>query len=159
MMNYLCIVKIKRLKKVFFTGILYPLALVGLSFALSGCQNNTADQILYTKESQVQLRSYQSRAFDTCDKTKTMRTAMSTLQDLGFVLEKADETLGSVTATKFVKNEALRMTVMVRPKGDTQLIVRANGQYQAKAIEDPKPYQDFFNSLSKAMFLTAHEVD
>lgn len=126
---------------------------------LAGCQNNTAEQILASKESQVQLRSFQSRAFDTCDKAKTMRTTISTLQDLGFVVEKADETLGSVTGTKFVDNQALRMSVMVRPKGDKQLIVRANAQYQAKAIENPEPYQDFFSSLSKAMFLTAHAVD
>lgn len=148
----------KQFKKPLISAaVLIPISLCGL--VLSACQNNTADQILCTKESQVQLRSFQSRSFDTCDKTKTMRTAMSTLQDLGFVLEKADETLGSVTGTKFVKNQPLRMTVMVRPKGEKQLIVRANAQYQAAAIEDPKTYQDFFSSLSKAMFLTAHEVD
>ncbi len=135
------------------------LTLCFASLMTVGCQPNTTDQILDSRESQVKLRSFQSRAFDTADKTKTMRTAISTLQDLGFVLEKADETLGSVTGTKYVDNQALRMTVMVRPKGANQLTVRANAQYQAKAIEDPLPYQDFFNSLSKAMFLTAHEVD
>jgi len=134
------------------------LAFLGM-IPLTGCQNNTANQILSTKESQVQLRSFQSRSFDTADKTKTMRTTISTLQDLGFVVDKADETLGSVTGTKFVNNQALRMSVMVRPKSAKQMIVRANAQYQAATIEDPAAYQDFFNSLSKAMFLTAHNVD
>ena len=28
-----------------------------------------------------------------------------------------------------------------------------------KVIENPEPYQDFFNALEKAMFLTAHQVE
>jgi len=51
------------------------------------------------------------------------------------------------------------MTVTVRPRGEAQLLVRANAQYQLQAIEEPKPYQDFFVALEKAMFLTAHEVN
>ena len=47
----------------------------------------------------------------------------------------------------------------VRPRGATQMLVRANAQYMDKAVEDPKPYQDFFVALEKAMFLTAHQVD
>jgi hypothetical protein len=64
----------------------------------------------------------------------------------------------SITATKLDKY-ALRITVTVRERGTTQILVRANAQYQAQAVEDPKPYQTFFEALQKAMFLTAHEVD
>jgi hypothetical protein len=39
------------------------------------------------------------------------------------------------------------------------MLVRANAQFMTQAAEEPKPYQDFFTSLEKAMFLTAHEVD
>jgi hypothetical protein len=138
--------------------ILMALCLLSGLF-LTGCENNVANQILASNESQVQLRSFQSRAFDTTDKVKTLRTIISTLQDLGFVVEKADESLGTVTGVKFTGHEPLRMSVTVRPRGQKQLIVRANAQYRARAVEDPQPYQDFFNSLSKAMFLTAHEVD
>jgi len=139
--------------------LIIPATLLISLVMLSGCQTNASDQILSTQSSQVKLRSFQSRAFDTTDKNKTMRTVISTLQDLGFVLEKADESLGSVTGTKFVNNQALRMSVTVRPKSDKQLIVRANAQYNLKMIEDPLPYQDFYSALSKSMFLTAHEVD
>ncbi|MCE2924093.1 MAG: hypothetical protein ACK54T_00235 [bacterium] len=83
---------------------------------------------------------------------------MATLQDLGFVVDSADDTLGTVTGTK-LDGYALRMTVSIRAKGSTQLMVRASAQYNLKAIEDPEPYQQFFASLSKAIFLTAQQVD
>ena len=124
---------------------------------LVGCAT-TQQRLLDSDSSQVQLRSIQTRAFDTTDKEKTLRTIMSTLQDLGFVIDKADATLGTVSATK-LKYYALRMTVTVRPRGETQLLVRANAQYNVKPVTDPEPYQQFFTSLEKAMFLTAQPAD
>jgi hypothetical protein len=124
----------------------------------AGCQTNSKDQVLASSESQVQLRQMQTRAFDTTDEAKTLRTAIATLQDLGFVIDKADEELGAVSGTK-LDGYSLRMTVTVRPKGETQLAVRANAQYNDQAVTDPKPYQQFFAAFEKAMFLTAQQVD
>jgi hypothetical protein len=128
------------------------------AFALMGCVNNSTNSALDVGSNQVQLRQIQSRAFDTTDKAKTLRTIIAVLQDLGFVIDKADLELGTVTATK-LDGYALRMSVSVRPRGTTQLMVRANGQYQEEAVTDPVPYQSFFNSLAKGMFLTAQNVD
>lgn len=125
---------------------------------VAGCQTDSKDQVLATSQSAVQLRSYQSRAFDTTDRSKTLRTIIATLQDLGFVIDKADAVLGTVSATK-LNNYQLRMTVTVRDRGATQMLVRANAQFNITAVEDPKPYQQFFEALEKAMFLTAHQVD
>jgi len=125
---------------------------------LVGCGSSSKSQVMLSTESQVQLRSIQTRVFDTTNKEQTLRTVMATLQDLGFVIDEADVTLGSVSATK-MDRYALRMTVSVRPRGSTQLLVRANAQFRLKAVEDPEPYQQFFEALSKAMFLTAHSVD
>jgi len=100
----------------------------------------------------------QTRAFDTTDREKTLRTIIATLQDLGFVVDKADATLGSVTATK-LKGYNLIMTVTVRPRGEKQLLVRSSAQFNIQAVSDPQPYQNFFTSLGKAMFLEAHQVD
>lgn len=122
-----------------------------------GCAPSTK-AVLETSQSAVALRSFQQRAFDTTDKETTLRTIISTLQDLSFVVDKADLDLGTVSATK-LSGYNLRMTVTVRPRGTTQMLVRANAQYMDKAVEDPKPYQDFFTSLEKSMFLTAHQVD
>ena len=125
---------------------------------LAGCQTDSRDQVLATSESQVALRSIQSRVFDTTDKAKTQRTIIATLQDLGFVIDKADATLGTVSATK-LNGYAMRMTVSVRDHGAKQTLVRASAQYNQTAIEDPQPYQQFFTALEKAMFLTAHDAD
>ncbi len=126
-------------------------------FFITGCAT-TQQRLLDSGSSQVQLRSIQTRAFDTADKEKMLRTVISTLQDLGFVIDKADATLGTVSATK-LKHYALRMTVTVRPRGETQLLVRANAQYNVYPVTDPEPYQQFFTALGKAMFLTAQQVD
>ncbi len=137
-----------------------PLALIVMSavLMLAGCQTDSKQQVLAVTKSQVELRSFQTRAFDTTDKEKTLRTVMATLQDLSFVLDKADAILGTVSGTK-LDGYQLRITVTVRPRGETQMLVRANAQYNITAVEDPEPYQQFFAALERAMFLTAHEVD
>lgn len=137
------------------------LSLLAALFAmvlLAGCQTDSRQQALAVTKSQVELRSIQTRAFDTTDKEKTLRTVIATLQDLSFVVDKADLTLGTVSGTK-LDGYQLRMTVTVRPRGETQTLVRANAQYNIQAVEDPEPYQHFFVALEKSMFLTAQQVD
>jgi hypothetical protein len=130
---------------------------------LSACQTDSREQLLKTGKSQVALRSIQSRVFDTTDRKKTLRTVIATMQDLGFVVDKADAVLGSVSGTKFDRATfrlpyRLRMTVTIRPRGESQLMVRANAQYNITPVEDPEPYQNFFAALSKAMFLESQMV-
>ncbi|MBW1995304.1 MAG: hypothetical protein JRI77_12795 [Deltaproteobacteria bacterium] len=137
--------------------LLVGTALLSFFLIIVSCAPSTK-QVLATKESQVKLRAIQTRVFDTTDKQKMLRTVIATLQDLGFVVDKADAVLGTVSGTK-LDRYALRMTVSVRPRGQTQLLVRANAQYNIYAVENPEPYQQFFDALSKAVFLTAHQVD
>jgi hypothetical protein len=139
--------------KKLIVAFIFPVAFI----TMLSCAPSTK-QVLATKESQVKLRAIQTRAFDTTDEFTMLRTIIATLQDLGFIIDKADDELGIVSGTK-LDRYALRMTVSVRPRGKTQLLVRANAQYEIYAIEDPEPYQQFFESLSKALFLKAHQVD
>ncbi len=136
--------------------VMWPLVLVCI--VLAGCQTTSMNQVMETSESQVAIRQIQTRAFDTTDRTKTLRTVISTLQDLGFVIDKADNELGTVSGTK-LNGYSLRMTATVRPRGKKQTLVRANATYNVTPVEDPQPYQQFFAALQKAMFLKAHEVD
>jgi hypothetical protein len=118
---------------------------------LTGCAADYSKQQILASGSQVQLRSYQTRIYDTNDKIRVLRAVMSTLQDLGFVIDKADDVIGIVSATKLNRYN-LSMSISVRPSGE-QMIVRANAQYNLIAVEDPGPYQDFFTSLDKGLFL------
>ncbi|MGH6895056.1 MAG: hypothetical protein ACREJ5_00700 [Geminicoccaceae bacterium] len=138
-------------------SLIRALVLVPL-LALAACQTDSRRQVLASTEGQLALRQIQTRAFDTTDRERMLRTVIATLQDLSFVVDKADATLGSVSGTK-LDGYQLRMTVTVRPRGETQLLVRANAEYNLTAVDDPEPYQQFFAALEKSAFLTAQNVD
>jgi hypothetical protein len=116
---------------------------------LTGCV--TSKSKIMESGSQVEIRSYQTKSYDQKSKNLAMRSVMATLQDLGFVIDKADDVIGVVSATK-LDGYALQMTVTVRDRG-SKVEVRANAQYNLTVIEDPEPYQNFFASLDKSIFL------
>jgi hypothetical protein len=120
-------------------------------FVLTGCVASQKD-IFEASESQAGIRSIQSRVFDFTDRNRMLRTVIATLQDLGFIIDNADETLGTVSGTT-LSVYALRMSVSTRPKGAQQIIVRSSAQYNLEIVEDPEPYQQFFLALSKALYL------
>lgn len=132
--------------------LIFSAALILLT---AGCATTNQHVLDEGTETQLQRRSYQSRIFETTDKEKVLRAAISTLQDLGFVIERADLTLGSISGTKLAGHQ-VRITVSVRPRGKESMLVRANAQFNVRAVEDPKQYQNFFNSLERSLFLTAH---
>ncbi|MDE2680457.1 MAG: hypothetical protein OSB29_03730 [Verrucomicrobiota bacterium] len=124
------------------------------------CGCGTSQNRALSGEQAVKLRHMQTRSFDTKDVNKAMRDVISTMQDLGFIIDHADAGLGSMAVVKGTKLSGFQvlMTVTVRPYGEAQVLVRANARYRLEAVVDPKPYQDFFTSLSKAMFLEANQV-
>lgn len=129
--------------------------IVLLLFFITAC-TSTKENVLGANQSQVALRNFQARAFDTTNKEQVLRSVVATMQDLGFIVGQANYDLGLVSGTSFTSKS--RLTVTVRTKGK-QIIVRANAQMGLNPIESPIPYQNFFESLSKSLFLTAHEVD
>lgn len=51
------------------------------------------------------------------------------------------------------RSDLVRLTVTVRARNPEQLIVRASAQYSLQPVEDPEPYQHFFQLLARAMLL------
>lgn len=138
------------------------IAAAAMVLALAACQ--TTDQgppdILSTKPA-VELRAMQTRAFDTTDRTQTLRAIVATLQDLGYTLDKIEPPAGTVSATKL---SVLRLTAVAYPYGESRIMVRANAMVKMPAentqVDDPLFYQQlFFEPLSKAMFLQALQVE
>ena len=129
---------------------------IAFALTLAGCASQ--DAAITEGGSQVQTRQIQTREYDTLNRRDTLRSVLATLQDLGFVIDKADYELATVTATK-LQDYQIRMTVTVRERDGSRLAVRANARFNEQPIEDPRSYQDFFATLDKAMFLTLHGVD
>lgn len=144
------------MKKHFRKGIIF--GVLAFTLLLAACVS-TQKRLLDSDTSQLQLRSIQTRAFDTVDREQMLRTVMTTMQDFGFVLEAGEVGLGTVTGVKWMNRRLMRITVSVRPRGETQLLVRANCQIGNELVSDPVPYQRFFAALSKSLFLEAHQVE
>ena len=76
---------------------------------------------------------------------------------LGFIIERANEPLGLVTAARFAEPnfyDVVGVTVTVRSEAEGRMMVRANAIYNNKPIEDPKVYQNFFATLERSLFVT-----
>lgn len=125
---------------------------------IAGCQVDSRQQVLATTNSQVAQRAISTRSFDTSDRNSVFRATLSTLQDLGFVIDRADDALGTVTATR-AAGTIVRFTVIVRSSGERQTLVRASGQHNLEALTDPLPFQRFFDALSQSLFLAANNVE
>ncbi len=127
------------------------LSIIISSFLLSGCGSSTAQIINSESESQLKVRSYQTKTYANISKIKAIRGTISVLQDLGFVIDRADSLTGTVSGTK-LDGYKIVMSVTIR-QAKKSVKVRANAQYGVESIKDPKIYQDFFVSLDKGMFL------
>lgn len=66
---------------------------------------DATQQIWLAEASQVKVRNAQSRVFDTTDRIAMIEAIVATLQDVGFQLEVVDETLGVVSAKRFLDLE------------------------------------------------------
>ena len=138
-------------------------ALAAASLALaapalsSGCGPAVRD---YSQppQSQAQLAAIRSRVFQSADRQKTLRGAIESLQELGFIVDRADYGLLSVSGVKG-DQYLLRLTVTVLPQGADRLLVRANARYDVTPVLDADPYARFFAALARAMALEARPAD
>jgi hypothetical protein len=133
------------------------LFVLGLAFLLQACvggPQKPPKELLALTDNQMKIRSFQTRAFDIKDQNKVMRVVVSSLQDLGFIIERANGPMGLVTAGKFGPdgNGFVEVTVVVRSKGETQTEVRVNALFNTQPVKDPKAYRNFFTAVERSLF-------
>jgi hypothetical protein len=122
-----------------------------------GCTPQPSEDLLAPTAAQMRLRSLQSRTFDVKDRPLAMRGVIGALQDLGFTIERADESLGLVTAARFAEPnfyDVVGVTVTVRQQAEGRFLIRVNAIYNNKLVDDPKVYQNFFATLERSLFVS-----
>jgi hypothetical protein len=79
------------------------LALSGLfivSASLSGCVTQMATEALTLPSTAMELRSFQTRRFDTSNENSLLEASLAVLQDLGFSIDESESGLGVLVASK-----------------------------------------------------------
>jgi hypothetical protein len=135
-------------------------AAVALLFALglSSCASppKEPETLLAPTEEQMKVRNLQTRTFDVADRTVALRGVISALQDLGFIIERANEPLGMVTAARFAEPryfDVVGVTVTVRMLSEERATIRANAIFNNQPITDPEVYRNFFATLERSLFI------
>jgi hypothetical protein len=142
-------------------GTCGKLLLLAVLALVQGCiAPQPAQDLLAPTEAQMKMRSFQSRTFEVTDRKVAMRAVIAALQDLGFIIERANEPLGLVTAARFAEPDNLsvvEVTVTVRPQAGGRMLVRTNAIFNRTPIEDPRVYQNFFATLDRSLFINKEE--
>ncbi|MBM3592977.1 MAG: hypothetical protein FJX32_09940 [Alphaproteobacteria bacterium] len=142
-----------------FRPALLPIMLLAsLMPMIAACQMDSRQQVLATSNTQAAQRAISTRSFDTGDQPRVFQATIAALQDLGFVVDRADAVLGTVSATRYGGN-LIRLTVSLRQISPRQTVVRASGQINQVALSDPEPFQRFFEALSQALYLAANPIE
>ena len=173
----------RPVKRAFFLVLFAGAGLV----LTSGCKFRIPREALALSPQSLQLRQMQSRRFDTDDEKKILAACAAVLQDLEFTIEESESELGLIVVTKdrsaiqtgqvivaallgapYDVSQRFRASVLTRPiAGRKNVVVRVtfqrtvwnnqNAMTRNEALTDPEHYRTFYEKLSKAVFLEAHE--
>lgn len=132
---------------------------VAVSVGLGGCASPPEVEpvnLFSSAEEQMKMRNMQTRTFDVSDRTTAIRGVIQGLQDLGFIIERANEPLGIVTGARFAEPnyyDVVGVTVTVRSAAEGRMTIRVNALFNNEPITDPEVYRDFFATLERSFFI------
>jgi len=159
----------------------YAIGVLSAAIIIGCARPNMAVQ-----KTQLQVREFQTRSFNTKDVRLVMKAMINVLQDEGFIIKTANIELGLLSATKEVEGNRDVMSIgsiIIRDTGGikstitecsanvsgygNQVKVRIN--FQKKAIdakgvrevglvEDEKYYQSFFAKVNKSVFIEKEKL-
>lgn len=138
------------------------LTCIGLSIFLVGCGSSNQSSVasFISKETQLQTRQYQVKAYKS-DKETLMKVAISTLQDDNYIIEHSDTKLGVITATKKEDKDISKVSINVQEVDKINSKLRLNielsrenflGSTQTTDINKVYYYY-IFDRIAKSLFL------
>ena len=159
-----------------------PLIVIA-ALLLGACNLSVPEAAFQLGPDSLRERMVQTRRFDTPDEASLLGAVAAFLQDQGYTIENSETALGVLYATKIrliggwldrlltaESQEEIRASAVTRPSDqkDGGTLVRITFQrivvdemgrvLRMETISDPEIYQDVFDALSKAVFLTAHQL-
>ncbi len=102
--------------------------------------------------------AHQVLALASGDGAQVLQVAIATLLDMGFLVDGADSSTGTVNASKFLEHR-LRVTVAVEPAATGGVLVRMVARYAGDLVTDPGPYRDFFAELARGLGIPARPAE
>lgn len=131
-------------------------------FGMIGCGVNSRQMVIEDTQ-QLKTRTYQTKHYE-YSKAVIAKASVSALQDLGFVIDKADMQTGTITATKLLKGAIMRITLVIRSDNQNKSIIRANAQFGSnsqipQSVEESEVYNSFFQVLDKAIFFEKENIN
>jgi len=166
------------------TRLVSVAVVLGSAFAGAGCMSDGDSP---PPPTQLELRGFQTREYDTQDMRLVMKAMVNVLQDMGFIINNADTQLGLLSANKMTdiphskkeikraekKEELLSKTLVLDCTANVsafgkqsrvrvnfqQRVLGANGAtMSASPITDAAFYQQFFSQVDKGIFLQQEGV-
>lgn len=159
------------------TGIVFMLAIIVALGAFTGCATSQA-------KSQLQIREFQTRSFETKDVKAVLKAIINVLQDEGYVVKQADLELGFINATKEHEEGVKFSELLFRPRGEwssnaiidatcnvsqygetcrvranfqIKTLNRTGGVNKVKQHDSEEFYTDFFAKVSKGIFINVDQ--
>ncbi|MFI5401992.1 MAG: hypothetical protein ACHQ1G_03575 [Planctomycetota bacterium] len=167
-------------------------ARAAVALLLAGCAASAPREPFAVPPAAATQRVMQSRRYETRDEAQVLRAGGALLMDLGFTVDKSDEDLGVLVASKdrsavetgqvvlslfaalfgadlpHDDHQKLRASIVTHPAQARSVVVRVTFQRivwnshgavsKREQLNNPEQYQEFFEKLSKALFLEAHDV-
>jgi len=156
-----------------------------LVLCIHGCASHGVG--IDPKMTQLKIRGFQTRSYETDDSLMVMKALLNVLQDEFFIVKNADATLGLITATKEVdledrgffarlfsdEDDRWKKNCIIECSGNvskfgTHTRVRINFQMKTfdnkgdvmeiVHIQDSKFYQEFFSKVDKGIFIAKEKL-
>ena len=136
----------------------FKIVLIATCLLMQACstgRQKLSNELLSLPKNQMKIRHAQTRTFDIQDQNQVLRGVIAALQDMGYIIERINNTMGLVTAGKLDSKGSgvIELTVMVQTAANQHTAIRVNALHNTKTIEDPEVYQRFFTIVERSLFM------